>query len=210
MDWEEQKMSMVQCKNGHFYDSCRNAECPYCASSGSAGITRPLSGAPEAPAFPKTAPVLRTAASATAPAAHAAPQAISKTVPLYDPQADKTVALQVNDKGIDPVRGWLVCTGGEKKGKDFRIHSERNFIGRARSNDICLDFDESISREPNAVLTYDAHKNQFWLQTGDGKSNVYVNDAILLMPVALQPYDAITIGRTTLTFLPFCGERFQW
>lgn len=209
-------MEMIQCKNGHFYDASRNAECPYCSAGTDIAYTRPLGGETEfnktmpvstmeAPAFPKTVSI----GTAAAQGAQGNP-AFPKTVPLNNPQTNVTVALHVNEKGIDPVRGWLVCTEGEKKGKDFRIHSEKNFIGRAKSNDICLDFDETISRECNAVLSYDAKKNKFWLQSGEGKSNIYVNDEILLVPVELKAYDTIQIGSTQLVFVPLCTDKFNW
>lgn len=204
-------MEMKQCKKGHFYDAGRNAECPYCNAKTDISFTRPLtpeegisktveSAAP--PPFPKTMPAH--------PSRPEPEPAFPQTVPLYKPEPGATMAIQINEKGIDPVRGWLVCIEGEKKGKDFRIHSEKNFIGRAKSNDICLEFDETISRECNSILSYDARKNKFWLQSGDGKGNVYVNEDILLLPVELKAYDIISIGKTRLLFLPLCTNKFTW
>ncbi len=205
-------MNMKQCKNGHFYDAEKNAECPYC-SSGRTGIVRPLGEEPEiaktapikdieVPAFPKTVPLT--------PPTRNGGSTIPPTVPLDGAQLSPTVPLQVNEKGIDPVRGWLVCIEGGKKGRDFRLHSEKNFIGRTRSNDVCLDFDESISRDTCAIISYDVKKNRFWLQPGEGKSNIYVNEDILLLPKELSSYDKIQIGRTVLIFVPFCSDKFTW
>ncbi|WP_424766536.1 hypothetical protein [Paenibacillus sp. sgz302251] len=36
--------------------------------------------------------------------------------------------IQLQDGGIDPVVGWLVCVEGPHKGNDFRLHSERNLL----------------------------------------------------------------------------------
>ena len=42
----------------------------------------------------------------------------------------RTVGLIRKRTGLDPVVGWLVCIAGPDKGRDYRIHSERNFLGR--------------------------------------------------------------------------------
>jgi hypothetical protein len=53
-------------------------------------------------------------------------------------------------------------------------------------------------------------KSQFYLVPGDARGLAYVNEAPLLTPQLLRAYDRITVGRTKLLFLPFCGEKFQW
>jgi len=193
-------MEMKQCTNGHFYDPEKYKQCPYCNGSTGAGVTRPLNGDDSEKAFPKTVGIDKLETGTPIPA----------TMPLNDPEKNKTVALNLNDQGVDPIRGWVVCIEGKKKGKDYRIHSEKNYIGRARSNDISIDFDETVSREGHAVITYDMKKGKFWFQSGDGKSNVYVNDDIVLVPVELKAYDIISVGNTKLIFVPFCGEKFNW
>ncbi|MHB8064103.1 MAG: FHA domain-containing protein [Ruminiclostridium sp.] len=205
-------MEMKQCASGHFYDASKNQQCPYCAGGSDIGVTRPLGNESgmyrttpvtyaEAPAFPKTAPISSAASYVNN---------IPPTMPINNPETNKTVALQINDQGIDPVRGWFVCVNGKKKGKDFRIHSEKNFIGRSKSNDICMDFDETVSRECSAIATYDVRTNKFWIQSGDGKSNIYLNDNIILVPVELNNNDVLTVGQTELMFMSFCNSSFKW
>jgi len=189
-------MATKQCANGHVYDDQKTPVCPYCTGSGNIGVTRPLAGEMQAPAFPKTSPV--------------ASSAIPKTMPLDNPQTNKTVALNLNEKGIDPVRGWLVCVDGEKKGKDFKIRDGKNYIGRQSSNEICLDFDNSISKEANVIISFDARNNKFFIQSGEGKNNVYVNENLLLAPVELKDYDIIEVGQTKLIFRSLCNENFKW
>lgn len=202
-------MEMKQCANGHFFDAAKNPQCPYCSGGSEIGVTRPLGNEggsftyAEAPAFPKTAPLGGMTSNTGA-------GVIPPTMPLNNPETNKTVALQVNEQGIDPVRGWLVCVNGKKKGKDFRIHSEKNFIGRSKSNDICLDFDETVSRECHAIVTYDVRANKFWMQSGDGKSNIYLNDNIVLVPAELKDNDVILVGQTELMFMAFCNNNFKW
>ena len=190
------------------YDDQVNPVCPYCAGSENVGVARPLGGM-EAPAFPKTAPLANNPAAfpKTSPVASSV---IPKTAPLDNPETNKTMALNLNEKGIDPVRGWLVCIDGKKKGKDFRICGEKSYIGRLKSNDICLDFDDHISKEANAIISYDSRHNKFFIQQSEGRNNVYVSENLLLTPVELKDYDLIEIGTTKLIFRSLCGDAFIW
>lgn len=194
-------MAMQQCPNGHIYDDRKSAACPYC--SGSSGVARPLNsaGGMEPSAFPKTAPMGQNYAPA---------EPIPATAPYVNPEINKTVALNVNDKGINPVCGWLICLEGDKKGKDYQIHSEKNSIGRAKTNDVCLEFDSSISKESNAIISFDNRNNKFYIQSSEGKNNIYVNEKILLLPIELFDYDIIEIGQTKLIFRTLCNDSFTW
>jgi hypothetical protein len=43
------------------------------------------------------------------------------------------------------------------------------------------------------------------------KTNVVaINDKKPTGAVKLEPMDVITMGRTQLAFVPFCGEEFDW
>jgi pSer/pThr/pTyr-binding forkhead associated (FHA) protein len=111
---------------------------------------------------------------------------------------------------IDPVCGWFVSVHGPEKGRDYRIRSENNTIGRSKDMYICITGDESISRERHAVITFDPQQNAFHLGPGDGRGLVYVNGEVLLAHRKLQPYDRIQMGKTKLVFVPFCGDKFTW
>ena len=112
--------------------------------------------------------------------------------------------------GFKPVVGWMVCTKGNNKGSDYRIYNGYNYIGRAQSMDICIPGDPYISNERAAVIAYDDTERQFYFGPGMGHNTVRINGKMCLMQVALNPYDQITMGETTLLFVPFCGERFDW
>lgn len=195
-------MAVVQCPNGHSYDNAKHARCPYCTGSQTIGVTVPLeaamgAGAGTAPGmdFPKTMPV------------QAQVQPIGET----EPYNNVTQALEINDQGVSAVVGWLVCIEGKKKGKDFRIHGQRNFVGRASSNDICIDFDDSVSAVDNVIISYNDKNNKFYVQIGEHqKNNVYLNDEMLLMPSELKENDVLEIGATKLMFRSFCNDSFKW
>lgn len=184
-------MEMRKCPNGHFYDASVNASCPYCNGGVDADKTMPLGAADDEG---KTLPLGAQAAPAK----------------KDDDEDGKTVAIIRKDMGIDPVVGWIVCTEGEEKGKDFRIHTDNNFIGRSEKMDICIKGDETISRENHAVLSFDSVEKVFYFSPGDGRSIVRVNGKSVFQTVQLNAYDVITIGKTEFSFVPFCGEKFSW
>ncbi len=117
----------------------------------------------------------------------------------------------VEPKGtFNPVVGWLVCTEGASRGKDYQIHSQKNYIGRAHHMDICIPTDQCISAEREACLAYDVKSKLFFFSPGNGKNLNYLNDTAILSTVTLSAYDILTIGQTKLMFVPLCGDHFDW
>lgn len=176
-------MAMIRCPQGHFYDPEKNSSCPWC-------------GVPEldldATRFAGEGKTLRLSGSAT---------------PSDEGQ---TVALVRKKIGIDPVVGWLVCVEGPEKGRDYRIRSEKNAIGRGEEMDIVIKGDETISRSNHAFIIYNPKKRTFRIQAGESRGLVYLNGEEVAVSEELKPYDAIEIGQTRLLFVPFCGEKFEW
>ncbi len=197
-------MEMKKCPNGHYYDASIHAACPYCSGANNSGSTLPLDN-------------FSQGGSATMPLTGAVPAGDSdRTMPLQaamnnsDSDDGRTVALIKEDKGIDPVVGWLVCIEGKEKGRDYRVHADNNFIGRSDRMDICIRGDETISRENHAILSYDTVENTFFFSPGDGRAIVRVNGKAVFQTVELAPYDELTIGKTIVKFMPFCSKDFVW
>lgn len=188
-------MQMRRCDNGHYFDSEKHYSCPYCMANSSSGLekTRPLV-MPNSADLAKTQPIR--------------PGAGDWNKSGKDEQA--TVGMIGRSTGSEPVVGWLVCVEGSARGQDYRIRSEKNFIGRSEKMDICITGDEQISRENHAILSYDPKKNIFRLFPGDSKGLVYLNDQEVIMPSELKSGDIIELGQTKLMFVPFCSESFQW
>lgn len=135
--------------------------------------------------------------------------------PVQEYDATQPVRSFINPIGHQtspmlPVVGWLVCIDGPSKGRDYRIHSQNNFIGRSRSMDICIEGDNTISSERSAVLSYDDMNRIFYFAPGQSLNLVRLNGNALMMPMELHAYDELTIGKTKLLFVPLCGERFDW
>lgn len=171
---------MIRCKNGHYYDGDKYRECPYC------GI--------------KNEDLQRTIAK----------YADTQNRKAVESDSAVTVAVSVKATGIDPVVGWLVCLNGTDKGKDYRLHSERNFIGRAENMDVALLHDSTVSRENHAILSFNPKNGSFRILAGDSRGLVYLNSEEVLTPQELKPYDIIELGESKLLFLPLCGTEFSW
>ncbi len=112
----------------------------------------------------------------------------------------------------DPVVGFLIIVGGPGLGSFRPIFEGNNTVGRSADNRIPLDFgDDAISNEAQAYLRYDSNDRSFLFVPNLAKTNVVsVNDKRPAGPVPLQPMDVITLGRTQVAFLPFCGSEFDW
>jgi hypothetical protein len=112
----------------------------------------------------------------------------------------------------DPVVGWLVIVGGPGLGAYRPIFEGNNTIGRNASQRIPIDFgDDAISAEEQAYLRYDSTDRRFLFVPNLTKTNVVaVNNAKPTNAVALSAMDVITMGRTQLVFVPFCGDEFDW
>lgn len=205
-------MEMKKCPNGHYYDASVHAECPYCQNAAGNGATLPLEGFSAGPvggAAGEGSPTLPLGYSAPAEdGSHTV--ALNQAINNADPDEGRTVALIKEDKGIDPVVGWLVCVEGKEKGRDYRMHADNNFIGRSERMDICVRGDETISRENHAIISYDMVDNAYYFSPGDGRAIVRHNGKAIFQTVELKAHDTITIGKTEFRFVPFCGEKFTW
>ena len=117
----------------------------------------------------------------------------------------------MDDLGVmDPVTGWLVCIEGASKGRDYRIRTEKNFIGRSDGMDIQILGDNNVAKKNHAIIVYDPKKRQTLLLPGDSKGLVYYNDEAIYAPTELSPYDTIEVGNSKFIFISLCGENFEW
>ena len=112
----------------------------------------------------------------------------------------------------DPVVGWLVVVGGPGIGQFRPIFEGNNSIGRGAGNRIAIDFgDDAISGEEQAYIRYDSAERSFLFVPNLAKTNVVsLNEKRPTGAVELAQMDVITMGRTQLVFVPFCGPDFDW
>lgn len=186
--------NMIRCPAGqHVYDGDRYMVCPYCGTRRSP---------PEKEAQPAQASRLDEAKAIQAGAAKPAAGA-------------KTVYQGATKKGVRLVHGWLVVTAGPGKGSSFALYAGSNSIGRDDGQDVRLSFkgeeDGQISRVDHALILVDPKTLHTAVQHKEGKNLTYVNgDAMFEPSRQLKSYDTVTLGDTTLVYVPFCGEGFRW
>ena len=137
-------------------------------------------------------------------------ESYNATMPVDPITPPETPGGTPSRKIFSPAVGWLVCVEGPSRGMDYRVHSQYNYIGRARHMDFCIPGDEHISAEKAAIIAYDDVEKIFLFGPGTGHNIVRVNGKMAIGPVQLSAYDELTIGKTKLLFIPFCGERFDW
>ena len=112
----------------------------------------------------------------------------------------------------DPVVGWVVIVGGPGLGAHRPIFEGNNTVGRSATQRVPIDFgDDSISSEEQAYIRYDSSERSFLFVPNLSKPNVVsVNDKRPTGAVVLSSMDVVTMGRTQLVFIPFCGPEFDW
>ncbi len=181
-------MKLIRCEHGHYYDAQQHSRCPSCGVPGLEVEGRQARQAQ---------------AEVGAEVTQVRGQQSSSDVGV-------TVAMVRKKIGIDPVVGWLVCVQGPEKGRDYRIRSERNGIGRGADMSICISGDEAISRENHAFISFNPRKGSFRIAPGDGRGMTYLNGEEVDVPMPITAYDRIELGQTHLLFVPLCGEQFNW
>jgi len=190
---------VTKCDEGHFYDESLNKNCPHCGLGeiDKTVMAKRSTGGDEVDERTIQAGIGKT------PARRERSQSRKS-------DEDVTVAVWRQKSGIDPVVGWLVCHEGPNQGRDYRIQSGRNVIGRDTSSQICISGDDTISRENHAKIFFDTRNATFHVTEGEGRSGVYVNGSVVLQPTLLSAYDILEVGATKLVFVPLCGEKFRW
>lgn len=74
---------------------------------------------------------------------------------------------------------------------------------------VAIPGDSGISEEDHAAVVYDQRSNQFLLRPGSGPPALRNGEAVRTS-IRLEAGDQITVGKTTLVFIPLAGEEFRW
>lgn len=227
-------MSVVRCSMGHYYDDSKFSYCPHCGVSidmGAVGASQAASSAPSGQAPKKKGLFFwknqaddsdKTVAFSEEPSSPAKKSGVEtsgagdseKTVALSsvateDIDDQKTVGIYSGAMGNAVVTGWIVCTEGPERGRDYRIKNGFNYIGRAVSSDIVIMDDPAISKDKQCAIVYD-NKNIVYMAVPGNGTLTYINDELLAKPVKLESGDVIKMGTSTFVFIPFCKEGRVW
>lgn len=203
---------IVKCENGHWYDAAVNRSCPHCKrNSEKLGIR--LDDIEEDDRTISIAEVdlsLGDELGAIIGSSIRNPGGFDMEDITSSVDSDKTISFGFFDLvNISPVVGWLICMTGTERGKDFRLHTEKNFVGRSTSMDVVLIDDKKIARDKHCSVQYDPKGNAFYVAPENGNLT-YMNDKVLDSPMLIQDGDLIKIGETELMFIPFCKEKRIW
>lgn len=202
---------VTKCKNGHWYDPNVTRSCPHCKRNGEK-LSLQIDNVEEddkTVSFAETELSLGEQLGQISSTPMFEMSAISESIGS-DEDDDKTISFGFfGVTQVQPVTGWLVCQNGEERGKDYRLHSGRNFVGRGNSMDVCLIDDKSISRDRHCSITYDPKGNAFYL-AAEGGNTVYRNGLLVEEAQRLNTDDEIMIGNTRLLFVEYCKEGRTW
>ena len=176
-------MAVIQCESGHYYDDEKYPACPHCGES--IGEDSPTAS------FVEDEELVH-----------------EKLLEMAD-GGENTVGIYQQRINLDPVVGWIVCLEGPERGRDYRIHAGRNFVGRSYRMDISIVDDKSVSREKHCSIIYDPKSGDYIIVPGDG-TNTYLNDSSLAEPETLKEGDTIGIGDSKFVFIAFCTEGRTW
>lgn len=210
-------MTMIQCASGrHFYHKENYDECPFCEKQVPSSVAGDIKQT-SVDEGEKTGMILPGKSLPTGEIVR--PVATAPLSPNSPGKAPATHVITSGNKSQQPNRllpvvGWLVVIDGPGKGADFRLIQGNNAIGRGPNNEVVLDFGErtdvAVSREAHAIIVFDNHSNEFFIERGDSRNLPRVNNSTVRRDSDLAAGDIIQVGETKLLFQPLAGENFQW
>ena len=131
---------------------------------------------------------------------------------VYRKNSSKEISeTSETDVMMDPPVGWLALVDGPGKGNFLTLGYGQNTIGRGDNVRLKLDFgDAEVSRESNAIVTYDPKSRNFYLSPGTGQNLTYLDEEPVLSPTIINSGVKINIGQTTLRLVQLCDKDFDW
>lgn len=144
-------------------------------------------------------------------AARSATPPDSETTRLHGSIGGGATGVEGATPEVEPVAGWLVVVEGPGAGTDLRIGIGQNMVGRDPDSRIGVPFgDLKISRRDHLRVNYDHERRVFSVVPGTSPNLAYLNGTAIEQRCVLASGDTIRIGRTTLRFVAFCGDDFNW
>ncbi len=197
-------MNLVRCEKGHYFDGSRYTFCPYCGVN----LLGHTASAPQNPGSSNGSNVPATDPEGVTVVRGDPDEVVTMVRGAKDDDL-KTIVKNSSENGTRMVVGWLLCTEGVDLGTDYRLYSGNNTIGRGDVPDIRLYEDPEICEGTHCTITYDPMQNRFFVIPGPG-TVVRLNDEMICSPHPLSRYDRLVLGRTGLTFVPYCEGRYHW
>ena len=200
-------MAIVKCEKGHFYDNIKYKNCPHC-ENGLKHIRKET--------YCDDLDNLQTQFFAD-------PFVKLPYTEGVDKECDITVNLDVSDVSKDSITvglynfnngtqllvGWLVEVKGVTKGKDYKLFTGWNRIGRSQLMDIYIPNDKKISANNHGAIVFDEKNTQYYFINENGSLS-YVNGVPVVNTTELHSGDSIRLGDTELIFMAFCTKERKW
>ena len=191
-------MALTECANHHIYDSSLYPSCPYCCKD-RLTIDFTNKGAMDIGRTVPAAGIVRSVGCGKESSGNVKIPAQKGNAVANDAKA-----------AFSHIVGWLICTEGEDKGRDYRLYAGGTVISPGIGESLRVGRASSISTGEYTKIVYDASSNSYFLIPGMNKTCIYINDAVVLQSTELSAYDVIDLAVAKLVFVPLCCDRFQW
>lgn len=202
-------MTIVRCPNNHQYEDRVYQTCPFCMTFGMKAPTAPYGGIDEDVSGGRKDYAEDCGDEATIPKNGFSELDDEVTEKFDGQESEKTMSFMESAIKRDPVVGWLVCIEGPERGRDYRLRSEKNWIGRSMKMAVSMPDDNSIENENHALIVYDPKANEFSMVSGRS-SQTYLNGTQLADCAALNDGDTIKLGKSVFHFIAYCKEDRRW
>lgn len=207
-------MSIIQCPNGHFYNNDIFDSCPNCDAASMAFNSRDDHTVALSFESSNFGTVGARDSKLTEPVSENLFSSDGSGFSGSDSEGHTIALFNVEEYSVSPVVGWLVVIDGPDKGKDFRLVSGRNMIGRSdTANKYQINLtDKKISRvDAVASIAYDEkHNNFIFGAASSGNLLPYVDGQPCMNQLPIDAYSRLELGDTTMLFVPFCCDKFRW
>lgn len=107
----------------------------------------------------------------------------------------------------DYVVGWLVCTAGADKGRDYRLYQGFNRVV-LRKGRLQLVLQARDEDEVAGAVVYDDNSNRFFLMPQ--QDDILLNGETITEAAEIQSGNEISVGEGKLVFVAFCTEERHW
>lgn len=199
-------MAITRCPHGHYYDDEKNVSCPQCSKESLASLTSVQQRFDFSRQGLEDSPTVSLQAFGEEEALTVQLTGQQRAGQHLDYDGEKTRAFYEEEESC--LTGWLVAIKGTMRGRDYRLYTGFNRIGRRMDADVCLD-DPLVSGETHCAVVYEPKKKQFYLVPGKGTATWY-QDALVEESIPLQNGDTFELGGTVLELVAFCREGHTW
>ena len=177
------------CKMGHYF-APTFFECPYCPQGNSTGETTILDASTKNIAGDKTE-IFGNQGPIPVP-----PTTQNNNMDKTQIFSNSSSASPVNQASARKLVAWLVTFYKNNNGVDFKLYEGRNVIGSAKSNDIVIGFDSTISSKHLTILF---RANEFLFEDELSTNGTFIN-GIMTNKGSLKDGDVVKIAETEFLF----------